>query len=374
MGCVYQPRWTKAGELHVTRVWWLKYRDATGRVVREASGTEKKREAEKLLARRTGAAAEGRSVNPRAERTTVGELLEDLKNEYQANARRIDRLENSLAHLIPVFAARRSAQVTTADVTAYVVARQGEGAANATVNRELAALKRAFTLAMRSSPPKVHARPYIPMLKEDNAREGFFEREQFEAVRKRLPEDLRGLVTFAYVTGWRVPSEILTLQWRQVDLKAATVRLEPGTTKNKEGRMFYLTPELRATLEAQRASTEAFQRRQGVIIPWVFHRAGRPIKNFRKAWNAACDKAGCPGRIPHDFRRSAIRNLERAGVPRSAAMKMVGHKTEAVYRRYAIVDEAMMRESSAKLALLETGREVVQDQVQAAESPQRRSS
>jgi integrase len=88
---------------------------------------------------------------------------------------------------------------------------------------------------------------------------------------------------------------------------------------------------------------------------------GRPIKSFRRAWLTACLQAGFARlvsekprvivalRIPHDFRRTAIRNLERAGVPRSAAMKMVGHKTESVYRRYAIVDEATLREGAARL-------------------------
>jgi integrase len=123
-----------------------------------------------------------------------------------------------------------------------------------------------------------------------------------------------------------------------------------GNTKNDDGRTFVITPELRACLEAQREATEALQRTKGAVIPWVFHRNGRPIKDLHKAWRAACLDAGYPGRIPHDFRRTAVRNLERAGVPRSTAMKMTGHKTESVYRRYAIVDEVMLREGSEKLA------------------------
>jgi len=90
----------------------------------------------------------------------------------------------------------------------------------------------------------------------------------------------------------------------------------------------------------------------GRVIPWLFHRDGERIKSFRRAWLTACRKAGVPGRIPHDFRRTAVRNLERAGVPRSTAMKMVGHKTESVYRRYAIVVEADLREGVERLARL----------------------
>jgi len=110
--------------------------------------------------------------------------------------------------------------------------------------------------------------------------------------------------------------------------------------------------------EADFRLTEALRRTRGQIIPWVFHRTrkGKPIGSFRRAWKTACTKVGLPGRIPHDFRRTAVRNLERAGVSRSVAMKMVGHKTEAIYRRYAIVDEVMLREGAEKLARAEEGK------------------
>ncbi|HYS18212.1 MAG TPA: tyrosine-type recombinase/integrase [Candidatus Binatia bacterium] len=92
------------------------------------------------------------------------------------------------------------------------------------------------------------------------------------------------------------------------------------------------------------------------MVPSVFHRNGKPIKDYRSAWQNACEAAGLPGRIPHDFRRTAVRNLERAGVSRSVAMKLTGHKTEAVYRRYAIVSEQDLHEAAAKLATTERGR------------------
>ena len=84
------------------------------------------------------------------------------------------------------------------------------------------------------------------------------------------------------------------------------------------------------------------------MIPWVFHRQGVPIRSYRRAWLSACKRAGLD-RIPHDFRRTAVRNLERAGVPRSVAMQLIGHKTESIYRRYAIVAEADLRDGEAKL-------------------------
>jgi hypothetical protein len=142
-----------------------------------------------------------------------------------------------------------------------------------------------------------------------------------------------------------VTSEILTRQKHYVDLKAGWLRLEPGETKNREGRMFPITGRLREILETQLARTEALQRANDKIIPWLFHRDGKPIKTFRRSWITACVNAGFghvttnskgkviskrADRIPHEFRRTAVRSLERAGVPRSAAMKLVGHRTESI--------------------------------------------
>ncbi|MFQ5946732.1 MAG: tyrosine-type recombinase/integrase [Anaerolineae bacterium] len=355
MGSLFRPKFRATdGTLKESRIWWVKYR-VDGRLIRESSGTDKEAEARRLLRQREGAAVEGRPVIPRVERVKVAELAEDLRQEYAANERRSPgRLEFSLVHLLPFFGERRAVHMTAADVTAYAAKRRAAGAANGTINRELAALRRMFSLALAAG--KIHRAPKIPRLQEDNVRQGFFEREQFEAVRRHLRGYARPVVTFAYITGWRVHSEILPLLWRQVDFKTDTIRLEPGTTKNRDGRTFMMTPELRATLEEQRAKTEALQRRTRRIIPWVFHHNGKPIKGFRKAWATACFKAGVPGGIPHDLRRTAVRNMERAGVPRSVAMKMVGHKTEAIYRRYAIVDETMLREGAEKLARAEQGK------------------
>ncbi len=237
-----------------------------GRVIRESSGTDKEAEARRLLRRREGAAVEGRAIVPRVERIKVADLAEDLRRDYAANGRRSsERMEFCLDHLLPFFGERRAVQVTVADVNAYVARRREEGAANATVNRELCALKRMYSLALVAE--RIHRAPRIPRLEERNVRQGFFEREQFEALRRHLPEALRAVVTFAYVTGWRTRSEILPLQWRQVDFRTGTIRLEPGTTKNREGRTFVMTPGLRAALEEQRARTEALQRADGADHP-----------------------------------------------------------------------------------------------------------
>lgn len=222
-----------------------------------------------------------------------------------------------------------------------------QGAAAASVNHELATIRRAFRLAVRGG-ELVHM-PHVPMLTLNNARQGFFERHEFEAVLAHLPASLHAPLTFAFVTGWRLHSEVLPLTVDRVDLQAGVVRLDPGTTKNNEGRSFYVTAALAKVLKAQLASIEALKD-EGTICPYVFHRPdGSRIKDCRKTWKTACEKAGYPGKLFHDFRRSAVRTLERSGVPRSTAMAMVGHKTESIYRRYAIVDEQMHREAAAKL-------------------------
>ena len=137
------------------------------------------------------------------------------------------------------------------------------------------------------------------MLQEHNVRSGFFEREQFEIVRSQLPEAIRPVVTFAYLTGWRIPGEVIPLQWRPIDLQDGTVRLDPGTTKNREGRLFPFgnrLPEPRRVIEEQRRVTTDVERTKGEICRWVFHRNGRRIKSFRKAWADSREGAGCPGR------------------------------------------------------------------------------
>ena len=111
----------------------------------------------------------------------------------------------------------------------FIRDRQEHGASNAEINRELAVLKRMYSLAVQGQ--KLHHRPYIPMLQENNVRTGFFEAEQFRVLLSHLPAELQPVMRFAYITGWRIASEVLTLEWRQVDLKAHTVRLDPGTTK-----------------------------------------------------------------------------------------------------------------------------------------------
>jgi integrase len=337
------------------RVYWLKYyaidpETGAKRPIRESSATDRFEEAKTLLRQREGTIANGTVITPKTVRLTFAEAGEGVINDYRINGKRSleDVTRHIKRHLAPFFGRRRMAAISTADVRQYIALRQGQGAKNATINRELAALKRSFTLAIAAG--TLSARPPIPMLREDNVRKGFFEETQFEAVRAALQPDVADLVLFLYITGWRWCSEAALLKWSNVDFTAGEIRLDPGTTKTGEGRLFPFTRQLRDLLERRRALTRERERELGRIIPFVFHRDfGQPIRSFRKAWLNACRIAGVPGRVPHDFRRTAVRNLVRHGVSEKIAMAMVGWKSRQMLDRYNVVSTEDLHEAARRL-------------------------
>jgi integrase len=336
------------------QVWWVQYW-YRGRLYRESSESSRRSAAVKLLRRRQGEMGRGRLAGPAVERTCFDALAEMLFNDYRVNGRKsLDRAERSVEHLKSFFGRARAVDITPDRVSAYIDSRL-RVAKPATIRLELAALGRMFTLGVRAG--KVSHRPYIPSIEVRNTRSGFFEERELRAVLAQLPTDLRVLIEFVALTGWRI-GEARPLLWRQVDLAAGTVRLEPGTTKNDEGRVFPFRalPRLEALLRGQREHTTAIERERGRLIATVFHRRGKPIQSFHGAWRLACRRAGVPGRLVHDLRRTAVRRFERAGVPRSVAMKLTGHLTESVYRRYAIVSEADLGDGLRKVAALSAGR------------------
>lgn len=352
-GGVYRPSYrAPTGELRRARLYWISYTIAGARK-REPARTLSRQDAERLLRSRLALADRGEV--PATARTTWDDLAAMIRADYKANDRRsVSRLGVSLNHLDRAFAGQRAESITSERITSYAALRREEGARPASINRELAALKRAFRLAHRSG--RVAAIPYVAMLEERNTRTGFFERRDFERLRRALPPDLRVLALVAYVTGWRLTSELLTRQWQHVDLERGWLRLEPGETKNGRGRMFPLIPELRAGLRAQRRSTAR-------LVPWVFHHDGAPLfyRTFsgllpsaylRESWAAACAAAGLDGRIRHDFRRTAARDMLRAGNSVPLVMRAMGWESEAMLRRYAIVHESDLIEAGRKRAKL----------------------
>jgi integrase len=298
---------------------------------------------------------------------TFNELAEDFLTDYRINGKdTLSKAERSVKYLKEFFGGMKASEVTTDKVKTYIEKRMEDRMSNASINRELAALKRMFHLGAQCTPPKVNLIPYIPMLKESNVRKGFFESGEYLALKEILPEDLKPIITFAYHSGWR-KAEILGLTWDRVDLKEGTVRLDPGETKNEEGRTLYLTDELLEEMHK-------LQTKRHLGCPYVFHREGKPIAGFRKAWASACIQVGLcevlkdgegkavvakdkkdnekvvivPTKIFHDFRRTAIRDMVRSGVSERVAMSISGHKTRNVFDRYNIVSDQDLKEAAKK--------------------------
>jgi integrase len=341
------------------RVWWVKYY-LDGRPLRESTGVAgvigrgAPQAAKTFLKQREGRVAAGMPVLPRADRIRYEEIEADLKQHYEATGSRdLKEYKRRVQHLTAAFRGRRVMNIGQVDVDQYVVARNGQGAKGSTIRRELGTLTKMLRLAYKNG--KLLRLPLLDKPKEGPPREGFFEREQYESVRRRLGADLQVAVTIAYTYGWRMQSEVLPLERRQLDVETGTLRLDAGTTKNDEGRVVYLTPELKVMLAAQVERVDALQRRLGRIIPYLFPhagrgtRAGKPRRDFRKTWATACKDAGVAGRFRHDFRRTAVRNLVNAGVPERVAMSITGHKTRSVFDRYHIVSPGDLQEAMRRL-------------------------
>jgi integrase len=287
----------------------------------------------------------------------VAELLDDMLREQEITGRKNLKCARGVVenHLRPYFGNLKIDRLTSAALAEYVLRCKAEGVAPASINNRLAGLRHAFNLGYHATPPKVARVPHFPMLRLNNARQGFFDLAEYEALLLELPADLRPVLCFGFFTGCR-RAEVLGLRWSQVDLDRGLIRLERGTTKNDEPRTIPLAPQLWEVLRMQRDMREKYWPR----CPWVFfwHASGQPIKSFGGSWSAACKRAGLwegdektgkPTKLFHDLRRSAVRNMERAGVPRKIAMEISGHKTESIYARYNIVAEADLRVAAERL-------------------------
>jgi integrase len=227
-------------------------------------------------------------------------------------------------------------------IARYVDARQQQKAKNATINRELAALKRMYHLGQRTTPPKANRIPAFPRLAEDNVRKGFLEDKQYDKLLGSSSEVwFRAIVEVGSTFGWRI-GELLSMRVKQIDLLSRTIRLEPGTTKNRDGREVTMT-----------------KRVYHFLKPCVFGKAGedfvftrsneKPVRDFRGTWSAGCKKAGVTGLLFHDLRRTAARNLRKAGVAEGVIMKIGGWRTRSVFERYAIVSQSDVVDAIQKL-------------------------
>jgi integrase len=312
------------------RTWTLQYYAANGRRIRESTGTADYQQAQQLLRQKLTARDEGEAIEP-IRKVKVNDLYESLARHYRVNKRKtLSTVEHRWKHINRFFGDMLAAQVTTSTLERYVDSRLKNEAASATINRELAALKTAFHIAARNR--TVARVPLFPIsLVENNARTGFIEDAQYRRLTEHASELwLRLFLELGYTYGWR-KSELLHMQVKQVDLSSRLIRLDVGTTKNGEGREVTMTDCIFRLIEQAVTGKQP----EDFLLTGP---DGKPVKNLRRTWTELCSKAGVNGLLVHDFRRSAARNLRRAGVPESIVMSIGGWRTREMFLRYAIVN------------------------------------
>jgi len=302
--------------------------------VYESSKSTKKTDAIKLRDKMLGKKSRGELSGGSADRVLITELLDDvLKSDIKPSTRYVWEkvIERNIR---PFFGKLKAQRLTTDHMDKYREKRKGEGRSDATANRELSILRTAFHNARKRTPPKVLVVPYFPIVAETNIRKGFLSDEQYDSLRDELPAELKALFVTGYITGLR-RGEITAIQWQQVDFEAGMITLDKGETKNDEPRSVpILDGDMRELLVAAKKERDA----EWPHSPWVFSRRGERIVDFRWAWDEACKRAEVPDLNFHDLRRTAVRNMRRAGIPQVIRMKISGHKTDSMERRYNIVD------------------------------------
>jgi len=317
--------------------YWIQY-SVRGKQYRESVGPNKANARRKLKARLKEAQGEN-FVPPSAESVTVGALLDALLLHAQnVGLRSWAKLRSHAKAGRAFFGAWRAIDVSPDAVERFQRDRLAAGRKPATVNRECEALRRAFRLAAERRTFPRNAVPTIPTLPVENTRQGFFDRAELEALLQHVRDaDLRDFIAWGFRTGMR-KGEIAKLTWDMLDTSSEPWLLTiPGSiTKNAQPRVLGLAGEAQAIIacrvKARRLDT-----------PLIFHRVskgkpGRSVLAFDKAWRNALNDAGLPeGRLFHDLRRSAVRNLIRSGVDPSVAMKVSGHKTRSMLDRYNII-------------------------------------
>jgi integrase len=340
---------------------WVGYSGPNGEYIRESCGSPKRTNAQSFLKSRMEAVSGGNFLGPRIEKITVDELFDDLLQDYKTHGQFFQWPERTWnAHLKHYFGGEtlsadkkaekycgmRAARVGTVQLAGYVEKRQSEKASKSTINRELALLRRAFSLGFDSEPQKVSRVPKFHRFivsEQGNERRGFVEQPDYRKLAELAAKQLwlRGLLALAYTYGFR-KAELLGMRCSQVDLLNDTICLYAGETKNGEGRIVALTRECRDLVVELRKGKQPED--------YLLTRGNRePIRDLRGTWDVLVKAAGLPGLLLHDFRRSAVRNMIRAGVPQKTAREISGHKTDAVFNRYNIVSEADIRDAARKL-------------------------
>jgi integrase len=326
-----------------SRFWHMAYY-VDGREVSESTKEIAEERARRVLRKRLEEARRGEVV-PHESRLTVEDLVQLLLTDYEVKQRRsLATVRYPLRHVVDYFGPHTKAVAITGDrVQRYIHARRRDGAATATINMEVALLCRAFTLAIKARRLAPHRRPQVDRLPADETRvrRGFFSREQMEALAARLPDVLGDLIRFLFFSAWRV-GEVRTLEWRDYDRNEGVIRLRPERSKNRYGRVVPVDRGELAAIIARR-----WQARR-LDCPYVFHRNGRRVGDFRKLWAKVCAELGLTGRIVHDLRRSGVRHLIRGGTPPHTVMAFSGHRTASMLKRYDIIDVDDLRRAAER--------------------------
>jgi integrase len=324
------------------RMWWMKYY-VDRYPVFESTKTRNKKRAEEVLRQKMAEVELNQLPAPSSKRLKVVDLLNGLLSDYELRGRASKKqLESRMRlHLIPLLGPIKALDFGRREVDAYIRHRRQQDAADSAINREMEHLRAAFKLAVDNEElPRV---PKIRMLEEDNVRSGFLEHHQYIALKEALPAYLFPLFVTGYHVGCRL-GELLKLKWDQVDFPASQIWLERRQTKGKVARVLPIYGEMKDALVA------AFTLRNDSYpdCELVFHREGSKIVDFRKAWATACKMAEVKGLHFHDLRRSAVRNMDRAGIPRATIRRIIGHETDAMFDRYRIVDQRDVDEAGVK--------------------------
>jgi integrase len=344
-GAVFHKAYTdRHGRSCHTKTWYLKYY-INGKPVVISAETEDYDEALSMLRTKMAQAVQQGEFTEHPERVRMGQLFDLLLEFYRKHERRstYDVERKIEKHLRPYFGKMKAVAVTSTVIGRYVGARRApkKRPANASINRELAYVRRAMKLGAQQDPPLVLRVPHFEMLPEDNVREGVVTHENYRAVRDALPGYARIALVIAYHTGSR-KGELRRIQKDRIDFKAKRIDLPGRTTKGKKARFLPIYGDMAAELEmAIAAGTKQ--------CPYLIQSKGRPVHDWKKAWATACKAAGAESTLFHDLRRTALTNMIEAGLSEKEAMEISGHRTRAVFDRYHIVSDRRLKEMAVKL-------------------------
>src|SRR5215831_14198571 len=308
--------------------WWIQYYDFKGERHFESAHSQHRDAAEKLLRQRLEA--------PVDRKPTVNDILSTLEADYELRGKDIYKMKSHLKPVRERLGTMKAADVTEDTITKYQRYRL-ESVSKSTINRECQLMGQ----ALKHAYPKIIARPIkIRKLPEGSPREDFFEPLEVVQVIQFLLEYLKDLVRFAHISSWR-KQEITTLQWDSISFRNKEILLRQHRVKTRTARVLPMSSEV----------LELMRRREADKVegcPYIFHRRGERIYDFRKAWNTAITKAGCAGRVFHALRRSVIRDMVRGGTNERIAMGISGHRTRSIFDRYNIADRKDMEQALAR--------------------------